>query len=248
MFKEYGELSTLLYQHTKPVGLSVAGDIEYYSEKLQQVKMPILEAGVGTGRMLIPLLQKGLTVDGLDLSAEMLTQCKINLEKYGLSAKLYQQNLLELSLSQKYGAIIMPTGSFCLLPKEHVGLVLASFFAHLEKDGKVIIDLELPINFKSGEMSSYSYPLDDDRGIQFTSYSQEIDWISQKVSYIHKYELIKQGEIQKTEVSNFVLYWYGILEFELLLKSAGFEGISREIGYGDDDKSYLVTFIGHRNN
>ena len=29
MFKEYGELSTILYKHTKPVGYSIDGDIEH---------------------------------------------------------------------------------------------------------------------------------------------------------------------------------------------------------------------------
>lgn len=35
MFKEYGELSTKLYEITKPVGYSMGGDIEYYYEKLK---------------------------------------------------------------------------------------------------------------------------------------------------------------------------------------------------------------------
>jgi len=30
MFKEYGELSTRLYEHTKTIGHSIDGDIEYY--------------------------------------------------------------------------------------------------------------------------------------------------------------------------------------------------------------------------
>ncbi|MCL2874142.1 MAG: class I SAM-dependent methyltransferase [Defluviitaleaceae bacterium] len=243
IFKEYGKLSTILYEHTKPIGRSVDGDIEYYSEMLKSISGSVLEAGVGTGRMLIPLIKRGLKVDGVDLSAEMLSQCKVNLEKHECKAKLYQQDLTKMSLPTKYDAIIMPTGSFCLLPKSIIGDVLASFYNYLEVGGKAIIDLQLPTDFKKGEVESYSCSLDDDGvGILFTSISQDIDWIKQKVSYIHRYELLKNGDVQQKEISNFVLYWYGITEFEMLLKSAGFKDVSHVVGYGNENLPYLVTF------
>jgi len=245
MFKEYGELSTTLYECTKPVGHSINGDIEYYSEKLKKVQGSILEAGVGTGRMLIPLIRKGIKIDGVDLSAEMLAQCKVNLEKYGVNAKLYQQDLTNMSLPNKYGAIIMPTGSFCLLPKDRIIDVLGSFNNHLDAEGKIILDLLMPSDFKKGEVESYGCPLHDGTGILFTSFSVDIDWIAQKTSYIHRYELLKNGEIQKTEISNFTLYWYGISEFEMLLELAGFTEINHVLGYGDIDNSSIVTFTAH---
>lgn len=242
MFKEYGELSTLLYETTKPVGHSVGGDIEHYAEKLKDISAPALEAGVGTGRVLIPLIRKGLKVDGVDLSPEMLTQCRVNLEKHGVSAKLYQQDLKDMSLPSRYGAVIMPTGSFCLLPKNRVGDILASFFNHLEPGGRLVIDLLLPADFKRGETESYSCPLDDGTGILFTSFSRDIDWVAQKTSYIHRYELLKNGAVLKTEISNFTLSWYGISEFEMLLELAGFTKISHEFGYGDKSQTSLITF------
>jgi len=242
MFKEYGELSTILYEHTKPTGRSVGGDIEYYSEKLKGISTRILEAGVGTGRFLIPLIQKGLKVDGVDLSAEMLAQCKVNLDKHRVVAELYQQDLTNMSLPNKYGAIIMPTGSFCLLPKNIIGDVLASFYNHLNEGGVLAIDLLLPVDFKSGKVESYACTLDNGTGILFTSNSQDIDWVSQKTSYIHRYELLRDGEIQKSEISNFTLYWYGISEFEMLLKLAGFTKICHVFGYGDESQQSLITF------
>ena len=82
MFVEYGKLSTKLYEITKPVGKSIDGDIEYYYEKLKSIEGPILEAGVGTGRMLIPFIQKGLNVEGVDLSEEMLDKMVSGKEEY----------------------------------------------------------------------------------------------------------------------------------------------------------------------
>lgn len=246
MFKEYGELSTMLYEHKSPVGRSYGGDIEYYYDKLKGVSDLILEAGVGTGRVLIPLIQKGLKVDGVDLSSEMLAQCKVNLEKHGFDAELYQQDLTKMSLPNKYGAIIMPTGSFCLLPKSIVCDVLTSFYYHLVEGGEVIVDLLLPSDFVSGKVESNAFDFGNDTGILFTVNSQDIDWVSQKVSYIHRYELLKNGEIKQSEISNFILYWYGISEFEMLLESVGFAEISHVFGYGDDSQKSLITFSAVR--
>ncbi|MCL2574059.1 MAG: class I SAM-dependent methyltransferase [Defluviitaleaceae bacterium] len=184
MFKEYGELSTMLYEHKSPVGHSYGGDIEYYYDKLKSVSSPILEAGVGTGRVLIPLIQKGLKVDGVDLSPEMLAQCRTNLGKHGAEAELHHQDLTKMSLPSTYGAIIMPTGSFCLLPKSIVNDVLTSFYNHLDEDGVVILDLLLPTDFVSGKVESLSYELGNGAGILFTIHSRDADWVSQKVSYI----------------------------------------------------------------
>ncbi|MCL2674642.1 MAG: class I SAM-dependent methyltransferase [Defluviitaleaceae bacterium] len=244
MFKEYGELSSLLYEATKPVGRSINGDIEYYIKELEGITNPILEAGVGTGRMLIPLAKSGLKIDGVDISAEMLARCRLNMENHSASAKLYEQDLTRMSLPHKYGAIMMPTGSFCLLPKEQAGDVLASFYEHLAVGGKIVIDIELPADFRKGETNSYSTHLSGGTGILFTSYSEDIDWLAQRVRYIHKYELLRNGEVQETEVSNFTLHWYGVQEFEMLLQKVGYSDIRYEVGYGVDEQSQLITFTG----
>lgn len=70
----------MFYECLKPVGHSIDGDIEYCSRRLEDITGRVLEAGVGTGRMLIPLIKKGLTIDGIDSSPEMLEQCRINLK------------------------------------------------------------------------------------------------------------------------------------------------------------------------
>lgn len=243
MFTEYGELSTKLYELTKPVGCSINGDLEYYYEQLKDTKGKILEAGVGTGRIMIPLLQKGLKVEGVDISADMLKQCKANMLAADTAGHLYQEDLTNLKLSQKYESIIMPTGSFSLLARDRVKEVLRSFYQHLEEDGKFIVDLELPAEFIPNSVSISQFPIDDNFGILFTSTSQKIDWHQQKTSFIHRYDLLEKGKILQTELSNFVLYWYGIEEFKLLLECAGFSSIECQSGYGKCPSSPLMTFI-----
>lgn len=245
MYREYGELSTMLYEFTKPTGYSIDGDIEYYLKKLENVTGRTLEAGVGTGRMLIPLIDNGNIVDGVDSSAEMLKQCRANLDKHEVEALLYEQDLADLLLPHRYDAIIIPTGSFCLLPKKKAKEVLKNFFNHLNAGGQIIVDLEMPVSFKEGLISTSSFSMTEDMGIILTSCSEKIDWLNQKTTSINRYELIEKGRIIKTEISNFILYWYGISEFEMLLSHLNYKEISYEVGYGKQ-QSEIITFAAYK--
>lgn len=85
----YGSLCTEVYEITKPVGGEYS-DIPYFIKHLSQIKGRILEAMVGTGRLLIPLLEAGLNVEGIDASPDMLAMCKRNCIKqntYGRYSK-----------------------------------------------------------------------------------------------------------------------------------------------------------------
>lgn len=212
---------------------------------MKDVKGRILEAGVGTGRILIPMLQKGLLVDGVDISEAMLDQCRQHMETYGVDGTLYHQNLLQLSLPHTYGAIVMPTGSFCLLDRQVIQKVLTSFYDPLDSHGKLVIDLEMPSSFHQGDVSVDHFKFSDTTGILYTSISETMDWLEQKTSYISRYEWLEKGDVLETEVSNFTLYWYGIEEFKMRLQSVGFTDIEVELGYGTG-ASNIVTFIAYK--
>lgn len=246
MFIEYGELSTKVYEITKPINHSIDGDIEFYYHLLKNKKGKTLEAGVGTGRMLIPFLEKGLLIEGVDLSKEMLTQCEINLKKQQLTTPLFHQNLLDLNLETTYETIIMPTGSFCLLPKEKIGQVFQRFSGHLETGGELIFDIELPVDFKENQQEAYSFPITKETGILFTSHSQSIDWVNQKISYLHRYEYFEKGILKNSELSHFILYWYGINELKQLMTSFGFETTQVIRGYHKNEQASLFTFIAKK--
>lgn len=241
--KEYGTLSTMMYQKTKPAGYSLDGDIEYYGKHLKDLKGKILEAGVGTGRMMIPLLKQGLNVEGLDRSKEMLKQCRLNLAEENLQGTLYEGDLTKLDLPTKYEAIIMPTGSFCLLPQKEVEKVLAGFYRQLQLGGKVMIDLEWPTSFAVNSVSTSEIILDKERSILFTSIAQSMDWLQQKTCAMNRYELFENGKLLQTEVGDFTMYWYGLKEFYFLLEKAGFSEISATRGYEKNKEIPLMTFF-----
>lgn len=70
-FSNYGELCTEVYDLTKKNGQSLGGDVEYYREKLKHCKGRILEAMVGSGRVIIPLLEG--KIESVDSLLEFVT-------------------------------------------------------------------------------------------------------------------------------------------------------------------------------
>jgi SAM-dependent methyltransferase len=228
-YSYYGELCTEVYDLTKPVGHSIGGDIEYYREKLKDCKGRILEAMVGSGRVIIPLLESGLTVDGVDYSPHMLSSCRARCEERGLHPNLYEANLVELSLPHKYEAIIIPGGSFLLIEKREESIqALRRLYEHLEPGGMLLLDLFLPDNnLGSSDLGRWrgtaTYHLPNGDIITLEEKLVEADWFFNQFQVSHlKYEKWRDGILLQTELQRFALRWYGVEEFKFILESVGF--------------------------
>ncbi len=232
MYSYYGPICTELYDITKPVGFSLGGDIEYYLERLQGTKGKILEAGVGSGRFLIPLLEKGLNVDGIDYSPEMLASCQTRCTERGLKPNLYEGNLSNFSLDSKYEAVVMSTGSFCLIENSKDAMdALRCMYNHLIPGGRLIVDLLLPIDWRTGEMDSSYYEISQEEGISLERKAVEMNWVDQYTLTVLKYEKWKNGKLIDTELQRFPIRWYGIEEFQHILTSIGFSDITCSAEY-----------------
>ena len=240
--EEYKKISSEMYEITKPVATSIGGDLEYYYELIKDTKGYILEAGVGTGRLLIPYIKKGLKVDGVDLSKDMLDICKANCQEHNVEAKLYLQNLKDLDIDNKYDAIIMPTGSFCLITdRDDMYNTLHSFKKHLNPNGQIILDLAFPIDFKK-EIYTDILKVNKNTNIVFTSNNIGMDIVEQKTYSINRYEKWVDNKLVDSEIARFDMNWYGIFEFTYILDDVGFKDIKYEWGYGDENNKSLVTF------
>lgn len=247
-FSYYGELCTEVYDLTKKVGQSIGGDIEYYRERLKNCNGPILEGMVGSGRVIIPLLESGLNVDGVDYSPEMLASCRQRCEERGLKPNLYESNLKELSLTNKYETIIIPAGSFLLIEKRDESIeVLKRLYEHLLPGGRLMLDLFLPDNKfetdgKFEGTTDFNLPNGDI--ITMEGKLVEADLFNQyKVSYLN-YEKWREGKRIQSELQRFATRWYGIEEFKLVLESIGFSDVvvSADFDYGKQPTNSKQTY------
>ena len=106
--ESYGKLCTAYYDLDKPFAPSDA--LAFYQARAAQSSGPVLEPMCGSGRFLIPLLQAGIPIEGVDASREMLAACALRAAGLGLTPKLYEQALEKLSLPQRYSLAFIPVG------------------------------------------------------------------------------------------------------------------------------------------
>ncbi|GAA0730524.1 class I SAM-dependent methyltransferase [Clostridium malenominatum] len=250
MFSFYSKLSTEVYNIDKPIGHSF-GDLEFYSERLNTVKGRILEPAVGTGRILIPLLEEGFTVDGIDSSPEMLSLCKSYCEERGLRANLHQTSMQSFSLPHKYEAIIIPTGSFLLLENSIDAInALKCFYEHLHIDGRLILDLFIPSNFNTESTSTRTWTTPSGDLITLKESLVEVNFINQYTVSHLRYEKWRNNQLIQTELERFPLRWYGVEEFRLILEKVGFKDIVISSDYKFNvyptDKNQIITFEAYR--
>lgn len=228
---EYGPLATLAYELDKPVGTSF-GDVEFYTARLQGVTGPVLEPAVGTGRILIPLLEQGLSVRGYDTSEAMLEQCRANCARRGLTADVRVGDMTGYHDEQSYAAIVIPTGSFALLPdRDAVGAALEAMWANLAPGGRLILDVEPPALQVDPGRDPVRHWWHDDGLLTLTTWQQSVDPIAQRSTRWLRYESWVSGTLVRTELQIFSLLWFGMAEFTALLRSAGFRDVSVHGGY-----------------
>jgi SAM-dependent methyltransferase len=101
-----------VYELDKPVGSSFPG-LRYYTRQLAGVTGRILEPATGTGRGLVPLLEAGFAVEGLDVSPDMLAVCRQHCQDRGLDLVLREADMTTFAEPGAYQAIIIPAGPSC---------------------------------------------------------------------------------------------------------------------------------------
>ncbi|MDP2871608.1 MAG: class I SAM-dependent methyltransferase [Bacillota bacterium] len=125
-----------------------SADIPFYVENGLRMGGPVLELGCGTGRVLIPLARAGVDVTGLDLSPDMLSECrrKLDLEPEAVSSRvtLVQGDMRVLSLPGRFRLVLLPLYTFVHMTTRADKLAcLSGVAAHLEPGGTLLMEVEL---------------------------------------------------------------------------------------------------------
>lgn len=106
---------------------------------------PILEMGCGTGRLLLPLLEAGFTVHGLDIASAMLERLGQKLRVRGLRSTLYLADARTFEVHLPYRQVFWPfNGLAQLTTLEGVQACIRQVAAALEPGGRFAFDLTNP--------------------------------------------------------------------------------------------------------
>jgi SAM-dependent methyltransferase len=114
-------------------------DRDFYWAMIHRYGEPVLDAGCGTGRLLLDFLSTGVEIDGVDLSPEMLAICRCKGQALGLTPTLYEQPLENLRLPRRYRTILASSSVLQLLPDPVIAnRAVTSLYEHLLPGGVIL--------------------------------------------------------------------------------------------------------------
>ncbi len=124
------------------------GDIEFYHGLCQASGGPVLEIGVGTGRIALPLAQEGMEIVGIDLFAPMLKVAQQNalaVAPLSGSLKLIQADMRSFDLKRQFTVVTIPARTLLLATSEEEQIqTLCCASQHLAPDGTMAFNLFYP--------------------------------------------------------------------------------------------------------
>src|SRR5438876_3348748 len=79
---------------------------DFYLSLARAAKGPVLDLACGTGRLLLPCLQEGIDIEGVDLSAAMLSRLREKAKALGLKPKVHEGSMASFRLPRRYALIM----------------------------------------------------------------------------------------------------------------------------------------------
>jgi SAM-dependent methyltransferase len=223
-------------------------EIDYFQQLIRAHGEPALDAGCGTGRLLLPAVAEGLDVDGCDVSADMLSHAGERAASEGLSVELYEQAMHELDLPRRYRTIFVCGSLGIGGGREIFEQSLRRFHRHLEPGGVLVIDKIVAGDGEGWETwverrGAMPQPWPESRdtrraadGSEFELRTRrtEIDIAARVTTREMSVRVTRDAEtIEETHT----LHSYTFFEDELItaLQAAGFAEVSAEEGYVSSD-------------
>lgn len=130
--------------------LDVAHDAELYQELAHETGGPVLELGVGSGRLAIPLALGGYDVVGIDIDAAMLRRAERAWEERRSHVdrgrlKLRMGDFLALQPEPRFGLVFSAVNTFLLASDDDTRrAILADMRANLRRGGVAVVEVGTP--------------------------------------------------------------------------------------------------------
>jgi len=223
-------------------------DIAWFRQAAERAGQPVLDAGCGTGRLLIPFLEAGLDADGADASADMLSWCRRAADAAGVDCQLHQQALHALELPRRYRSIVV-CGAFGLGGSRAQDLEgLRRLHGHLEPGGALLMDHYLPNHEGARTWGAWvkrpelplPWPEHGDRRrcvdgteLELRTRVQDLDPLAQTTTLEIQVRHFVDGREAARETGAIHINLYFSSEIRLLLEMAGFRDIEVS-AFGED--------------
>ncbi|MGW9207172.1 class I SAM-dependent methyltransferase [Embleya sp. NPDC055664] len=201
---------------------SFSQDPEPYAAFIRQAGIPALELGCGDGDPLLELCRRGLDVDGVDSSADMLERLRRRADEQGIRATVFHQRMEALNLPRRYRAIFLAGPTFTLLPDDATALTaLRGIRDHLTEGGTALVPLFTPAPTPAeqiGRVRTAAAP--DGAELRVSVVSEERDETARTQTTLLRYER-HHGSDSTIEDRPWIMHWYPRDRFETLAMTAG---------------------------
>jgi SAM-dependent methyltransferase len=227
--------------------------VDFHLELAQQYgQQGILDIGCGTGATLLPLIQQGYTVTGLDLSAAMLTVLERKLT--GLPPETRQRatlvcaNMTRFSLPKPVSLTIVPRSAFMhLLTPGDQEQSLRTISQHLTPGGILSLNTFDPDYTRIAANLKGSHPTPNLRA-EYTNFRGNKERVSEVIEYDPASQVMggiwifeefnPAGELLERRERPLHMRWTFETEMRHLLRLCGFEVLEVYSSYRKDPRRY----------
>jgi SAM-dependent methyltransferase len=223
-------------------------DLPFYLELAEQHRSPLLEVACGTGRVLIPIVRKGIEIHGVDNSRPMLQILQNSLDREPLEVRqrvtLHEGDMRDFRLGAQFRLVIIP-----FRPMQHMHTVedqvsaLTTAALHLSKDGILAFDVFYPkfemLTSKMGEeVLEFEWSPGPNPAEVVRRYFRKdsVDKINQIFYFTFIYHTFRDGELILEETEEFKLSYFTYPHLRALFLLAGLEPVAE---YGSFAKTPL---------
>jgi SAM-dependent methyltransferase len=203
-------------------------DLDFWKQIAREVGGPVLELGTRTGRVSLELAKTGLIVTGLEPSRPMLQRARAKAEELSSKTRLewVEAELYNFSLGgRKFRLMLLPAACLQeLADLQQIEQCLRCAAAHLEPDGRVVLEVPAPHLETLKTERRHVKALYSTRTNQVVNYyhSQEADPLWHKLKITHEYEIWESSKPRKVNIS-LQGHYFSCPEMLLLLRAAGLE-------------------------
>jgi SAM-dependent methyltransferase len=187
-------------------------DVDFYVSATRNISGPVVELGVGTGRIAVPTALQGTRVIGVDASERMLEECRQRARDAGVIDRidLRQGDFRRPPVSERVGLVTCPFRSFTHLNGDSDRReALAAVYDLLEPDGRFVFDV----------FTASPSGVEGSRG----DWEERAPGIWQRDRWDAERRLMNISLRSATEVTDLWLAWLHRSEWRALLEDAGFE-------------------------
>jgi SAM-dependent methyltransferase len=191
-----------------PWSASVVEDVPFYLERARRSGGPVLELGVGTGRLAIPIAADGIEVIGVDASEGMLEVARERAALAGAELDLRFGDFRDPPVEGRFPLVTIPFRSLLhMQTDEDRRAVVRAVHRLLEPDGTFIFDVFSPGADDIAE--THARWLEREPGI-----FERADWDLEARRLVLS---VRGGE----QSAKFALHWLSAPEWNALIEDAG---------------------------